>query len=96
VLVHYALIPARYMHPALARSAGLDPNNYWPLVTDAFLHRGWLHIIFNMWFLWIFGPAMEARFGRFGFPFLYLGGAAASPRPIRSRRCSGHPARSLR
>ena len=78
VLVHYALIPARYMHPALARSAGLDPNNYWPLITDAFLHGGWLHIIFNMWFLWIFGPAMEARFGRIGFLFLYLGGAVAA------------------
>jgi len=78
VLVQYALIPARYMHPALARAAGLDPHNYWPLVTDAFLHGGWLHIIFNMWFLWIFGPAMEARFGRVGFLFLYLGGAVAA------------------
>ena len=75
VLVEYALIPARYTDPALARSVGLDPNDLWPLITDAFLHGGWLHIIFNMWFLWIFGPAMEARFGRVGFLALYLGGA---------------------
>lgn len=78
VLVEYALVPARYMHPALARSVGLNPDNYWPLITDAFLHGGWLHIIFNMWFLWIFGPAMEARFGRLGFLILYLGGAIAA------------------
>jgi len=75
VLVQYALIPVRYTQPDLARSVGLDPDNYWPLITDAFLHGGRLHIIFNMWFLWIFGPAMEARFGRFCFLVLYLGGA---------------------
>jgi membrane associated rhomboid family serine protease len=78
VLVHYALIPVRYTDPALAYSVGLDPTNLWPLITDAFLHGGWLHIIFNMWFLWIFGPAMEARFGRFWFLTLYLGGAIAA------------------
>jgi membrane associated rhomboid family serine protease len=78
VLIEYALIPARYTYPAIARSVGLDPHDYWPLVTDAFLHGGWLHIIFNMWFLWIFGPAMEARFGRLGFLVLYLGGALAA------------------
>ncbi len=54
---------------------GLSAHDYWPLITDAFLHGGWLHIIFNMWFLWIFGPAMEARFGRFWFLALYFGGA---------------------
>jgi membrane associated rhomboid family serine protease len=75
VLVHYALIPIRYTHPDFARSVGLDPNDYWPLITDAFLHGGWLHIIFNMWFLWIFGPAMEARFGRLWFLVLYFAGA---------------------
>jgi membrane associated rhomboid family serine protease len=78
MLVEYALIPARYTYPFLARAVGLDPNDYWPLLTDAFLHGGWLHIIFNMWFLWIFGPAMEARFGRFWFVVLYLGGALAA------------------
>ncbi len=75
VFAEYALIPARYTEPDIARSVGLDPDNLWPLITDAFLHGGWMHIIFNMWFLWIFGPAMEARFGRIGFLLLYLGGA---------------------
>lgn len=74
VMIDYALIPARYTHPELARSVGLDPNDYWPLLTNTFLHGGWLHVITNMWFLWIFGPAMEARFGRFWFAVLYVGG----------------------
>jgi membrane associated rhomboid family serine protease len=78
VLVHFALIPVRYTHPGLARSAGLDPGNLWPFLTNAFLHGGWLHIILNMWFLWIFGPAMEARFGRVWFLMLYLGGGLAA------------------
>ncbi len=79
VLVHAALIPARYTEPELARAAGLDPSNWWPLLTNTFMHGGWLHLISNMWFLWIFGPAMEARFTRLGFLALYLaGGLAAS------------------
>jgi membrane associated rhomboid family serine protease len=78
-LVHYALIPVRYTDPQLAVSVGLDPTNFLPMLTDMFMHGGWMHIIFNMWFLWIFGPALEARFGRLGFLALYLmGGVTAN------------------
>ncbi|MBO0758110.1 MAG: rhomboid family intramembrane serine protease [Bradyrhizobiaceae bacterium] len=76
VLVQYALIPVRYTAP---EAAGLDPYNWWPLLSNMFLHGGWMHLIFNMWFLWIFGPAMEARFGQIGFVSLYLiGGLVAN------------------
>ncbi len=78
VLVHLALIPIRYTNPAFAIRVGLDPSNWWPLITNAFMHAGWLHLITNMWFLWIFGPAMEARLGRIVFLVLYLGGAVAA------------------
>jgi membrane associated rhomboid family serine protease len=78
-LVHYALIPVRYTDPQLAIAVGLDPGNWLPMLTDMFLHGGWMHLIFNMWFLWIFGPAMEARFGRPGFLALYvIGGITAN------------------
>ena len=40
VLVQYSLIPVRYTQPDLARAVGLNPRDYWPLVTDAFLHGG--------------------------------------------------------
>jgi len=78
VLIHAALIPVRYTEPSIARQNGLDPSNWWPLLTNTFMHGGWLHLILNMWFLWIFGPAMEARFGRWGFAGLYLGGGVAA------------------
>ncbi|MCG5479556.1 rhomboid family intramembrane serine protease [Sinorhizobium alkalisoli] len=78
VLAHFALIPLRYSDPQLAMAAGLDPYDYWPLLTNTFLHGGWLHIILNMWSLWIFGPAIEARCGRPGFILLYLAGAVAA------------------
>jgi membrane associated rhomboid family serine protease len=75
VLLHYALVPLRYSDPALARAAGLNPDNWWPLFTNTFMHGSWLHLGLNMWFLWIFGPAMEARFGHIGFLLLYIPGA---------------------
>ena len=78
-LVHYALIPLRYTDPQLAVSVGLDPSNWMPMLTDMFMHGGWMHIIFNMWFLSIFGTTLEARFGRLGFLALYLmGGVTAN------------------
>lgn len=78
VLLQFALVPARYAYPAEAMRVGLDPNNWWPLLTSAFMHGGWLHLITNMWFLWIFGPAMEARLGRVWFVIMYVGGALAA------------------
>jgi len=44
------------------------------LVTCMFLHGGWLHLIGNMWFLWIFGNNVEDRLGRLLFLLVYLGG----------------------
>ena len=37
-----------------------------------FLHGGWMHIIGNMWSLWIFGDNVEDRMGRAGFLCFYL------------------------
>ncbi len=49
------------------------------LLTCTFLHGGWLHIIGNMWFLYIFGDNVEDRFGHLGYLVFYLGsGVAAS------------------
>ncbi len=43
-----------------------------PLVTSMFLHGSWLHVIGNMWFLWLFGDNVEDRLGRARFVLLYL------------------------
>jgi membrane associated rhomboid family serine protease len=37
-----------------------------------FLHGGWLHLLGNMLFLWVFGNNVEERFGRLGFLVFYL------------------------
>jgi rhomboid family protein len=48
------------------------------LLTSMFMHGGWLHIIFNMLFLWIFGNNIEDSMGRFRYVAFYiLGGLAA-------------------
>jgi membrane associated rhomboid family serine protease len=73
-IIHFAVIPVAYTDPRYALSLGLDPTNFLPLLTDMFLHGGWMHLLFNMWFLWIFGPAMEKRFGSLGFLALYVAG----------------------
>jgi membrane associated rhomboid family serine protease len=47
-------------------------------ITSQFLHAGWLHLIFNMLFLWVFGNNIEDRLGRVRFlPFYLLCGALA-------------------
>lgn len=67
----YALIPRRYSDPAWALRLGLDPGDYAPLLTSTFLHGGWLHLIFNMWTLWLFGRSVESRMGAGRFVLLY-------------------------
>ena len=42
------------------------------LITSMFLHGGWMHLIGNMWFLWIFGNNVEDSMGRLRFAAFYL------------------------
>jgi membrane associated rhomboid family serine protease len=44
------------------------------LVTSQFLHAGWLHLLGNLLYLWIFGNNVEDRLGRAGFVLFYLTG----------------------
>ena len=47
----------------------------WPtLLTAMFMHSGWMHIIGNMVFLWVFGPEMEDAIGRMTYLLFYLAG----------------------
>ena len=43
-----------------------------PIFTSMFLHGSWLHIIANMWALWIFGDNIEDYLGPFRYLLLYL------------------------
>jgi membrane associated rhomboid family serine protease len=56
-----------------------DKNVFLALVTSMFLHGGIGHVLFNMWFLWIFGNNVEEAYGHVGYLLLYLvGGLAAT------------------
>ena len=73
----FALIPARYT-TALAYG-DFTPADFVPLFTMMFLHGGWLHLILNMWTLWLFGPTVEDRLGHGRYLAFYLAcGLAAS------------------
>jgi membrane associated rhomboid family serine protease len=58
LLMSYGMIPSR-LHAS-------------SLVTSMFLHGGWLHLIGNMWFLWIFGDNIEDILGRAKYLLFYL------------------------
>src|SRR5437773_81475 len=53
---------------------GVVPAQFtWPtLITSMFLHGGWMHVIGNMWYLWIFGDNVEDRLGHGGYIIFYL------------------------
>ena len=69
---YFGIVPARYSHPEWAVWAGLPVDDYWPFLTSMFLHGGWMHIIGNMWTLWIFGDNVEDRMGPVRFTVFYL------------------------
>lgn len=62
--INYALVPS------LVNLA--DYSTLLQFITSIFLHGGWLHIISNMWFLWIFGDNVEGSLGHFWYLILYL------------------------
>jgi hypothetical protein len=73
----YGLIPARYWPPRLFALPG--QFTIVPIFASMFLHGGWLHLLGNMLFLYVFGRSIEDRFGHFPFLFLYLvSGVAAA------------------
>lgn len=48
-----------------------------PFATSQFLHGGFIHVISNMLFLWIFGDNVEGKFGFLLFPIIYLASGVA-------------------
>ena len=53
---------------SLSQSLGLLPTMF----SSLFLHAGWVHLIGNMWFLWVFGEALEDDLGPGRFLGFYL------------------------
>jgi membrane associated rhomboid family serine protease len=77
LLVQYAVIPARYTVPDVAQLFTV-PQQIFALFSSMFLHGGWIHLLGNMWSLWIFGDNVEDRLGRTRYLGLYLASGMAA------------------
>lgn len=70
-MMTYALVPAR-IPLALAGNHFTLQQAFVPFFTSMFLHAGWMHIIGNMWFLWLFGGNVEDRLGHLPYLGFYF------------------------
>ena len=72
IAYQYGLIPSNFLGlDQLGRnSSGINPTI--TLFTSMFLHGGWMHLIGNMWFMWIFGNNIEDELGHVRFILFYL------------------------
>jgi membrane associated rhomboid family serine protease len=68
----FGLVPAHYSQVDWTDINSLLSTDFWPFLTMMFVHGGWLHIIGNMWFLYLFGDNVEDRMGSARFLFFYL------------------------
>ncbi len=76
LILDWGVVPAR-LTAAWGRGDFLSVDTA-TLITSQFLHGGWLHLLGNMLYLWIFGNNVEDRFGRLGFLLFYLAGGAVA------------------
>ncbi len=67
----HSLIPCEYTSQCVAPSG--TPHPYWlGLFSSMFMHVGWLHILGNMVFLWVFGDNIENSMGHLRYLVFYL------------------------
>ena len=84
LIEQWAFVPRRF----LANPAG----DFLTLFTSMFMHAGWVHLLGNMLYLWIFGDNVEDRFGHIRFTVFYLvSGLAATAAQLAFSTGSGVP-----
>jgi membrane associated rhomboid family serine protease len=71
----YGLVPARFVY---WKGDPLDPLRFLPLLTSMFWHGGWLHLLGNMLYLWIFGDNVEDRLGHLRYLLFYIAAGIAA------------------
>jgi membrane associated rhomboid family serine protease len=65
VVSRYGVIPAFLV-------SGTSIGSFTTPITSMFMHGGWLHVIGNMWFLWVFGDNVEDELGKGRFVVFYV------------------------
>ncbi|RJP71446.1 MAG: rhomboid family intramembrane serine protease [Candidatus Abyssobacteria bacterium SURF_17] len=78
VFISMLLLPRAVLEMAY-HDFGFSPDRLdaLTLITSMFIHAGWLHIIGNMYFLWLFGRAIEQHLNRSVFVLLYVASGIA-------------------
>ncbi len=78
IIAYGGMIGRAYNYPFVNGNVGVAFGDWYRLISSAFLHEplstgfGILHILFNMWALWVVGPALERMLGRVRFLAIYL------------------------
>ena len=72
LLYEFGLVPARLVAVVSGVSHAPAATAVLPIFTSMFLHGSWMHVVGNMWFLWIFGDNIEDYLGHFQYLVFYL------------------------
>lgn len=70
-LFRFGVVPVKVFYSSEIPDSTLI-NTYFPFLSYMFLHGGFVHLIGNMWYLWIFGDNIEDLLGRTRFILFYL------------------------
>ena len=69
-MMEYGFVPARFM--ALQQYDFFDLSRFPSVLSSMFLHGGLMHLVSNMWMLWIFGDNVEDSMGHGPYLIFYL------------------------
>ena len=70
-LFFFGIVPIRYSDPEVSAHFTTF-QQFLPFLSSMFLHGGFLHILGNMWFLYIFGDNIEDRLGHIRYLIFYI------------------------
>jgi membrane associated rhomboid family serine protease len=72
LMFQFGVVPLHFERALAGSPVYTIPGTILTIFTSMFLHGGWIHIIGNMWFLWIFGDNVEDYLGHFKYLIFYL------------------------
>ena len=70
-LHRYGVVPIKITHDYRSSDLSLI-DTFFPFLSSTFLHGGFIHLIGNMWFLWIFGDNIEDKLGHVKYLCFYI------------------------
>jgi len=72
LIAQFGLVPGHFTDALVGYGRYSIPGTFLTIFTSMFMHGGWLHILGNLWFLWIFGDNVEDYMGHFPYLIFYL------------------------